>query len=185
MADGSTVQEIPQLKRGVRDVSFSADGSVIGITEDFSGHAFYYRVGEATPFQSLKPTGYSTPKLPMHRLLKDGKRVLGFGHMARSLSIWSLETGELLQPIKARSMYAAASTADDTRVAASTWSRLDYESISIHDLESGKQVDELAGYEKPVYDLCFSSDARQLAAALKGGTIVVWNLSERCRGVAR
>jgi hypothetical protein len=176
MKDGSTIQEIAAPKRGVEDIALSSDGKIVGITERHIGHGAYYRVGEKEPFQTLKPAGFGKPSVLEHRIMKDGDRVLGYGHMARNASVWSLKTGEMLRAIECRAQNKAVLSADETRIAASTWSTMDYESISIHDIETGKQIDELAGYQAPVYHLGFSPDGNALAAVLKGGTVLLWKL---------
>ena len=173
---GAIRRVLPVPRRGVASVAYSPDARVIGISEKHSGIGKYYRSGETNAFQTLTPQGFGSPRIESQHLLKDGSTVLGFGLLSRGLSIWDLGTGELSRSFRPRGHGIVALSPDESIVAAAATSHHDYQSVGVHDFGTGRRLDELGGFEAPLHALAFSPDGKALAANLKGGRILIWDL---------
>jgi WD40 repeat protein len=105
------------------------------------------------------------------------------GHLAvtgshdRTLRVWSLTDGELLQTIRMPAgpenvgqIYAVAMSPDGAVVAAGGWmSGTEEDSIYLFEPRTGKMTARIAGLPMSTTSLAFSSDGRYLAAGLGDG----------------
>jgi len=166
------ILELPAQARRVENLEFSPDGAVLAVMLQHDSSLHLFSTADGTKLKEIKPEPGAG--LLAVRFFADGKRLLAGGHMAGKASIWDVNEGRMLLKINTRGQYAIAISPDGALAAASTWSTMDYESISVHRTPDGEQILELGGYGDPVRSLCFSPDAGLLAATLKGGNVAVW-----------
>jgi WD40 repeat protein len=108
----------------------------------------------------------------------EANRYLVTGSDDKTARVWELSTGKLLRTIRAPigmgdegKLYSVAITPDGATVAASGWTRFDWEdshSIYLFDRETGRLTQRVDGMPNVVLHLVYSSDGRYLAATLGG-----------------
>jgi hypothetical protein len=128
----------------------------------------------------------------------------GFSSERVSISIWSAETGEIVQDVVlnpamnvfwretlSRSLVGVMAISHDRRFLAlaratgRSWDpRFDSTPIEIWEVASGEKRGELKGHG-PVVDLAFSPDNRCLASSSDDATILIWDLNRPLQPLKR
>jgi WD40 repeat protein len=67
-----------------------------------------------------------------------------------------------------------AFTPDGRWLASGSWDK----TVKIWDVETGHELQTLAGHNRPIYTVAFDSRGRWLAAGSQDGTIKLWQLGE-------
>ncbi|HET6770584.1 MAG TPA: BTAD domain-containing putative transcriptional regulator [Actinomycetota bacterium] len=172
VSTGRIVTTIPSLG-GIEDVAWSPDGRLLA-TGSFGGVTQI--VGRSgRPVATLRPeVGFQLNAVrfsPDGRLLATASYPTGRPNpSAAEVKIWDWREGEIVQRIRTWA-YGLAFDPSGARIATAGGSGL----TQIWDVETGREVQTLAGHSGSVFDVAFSPDGSSIATAGSDRTIRLWD----------
>lgn len=173
-----SVQEISDLKLALIGTHFSSQKDIIASVDEDDGKVGFWDVGKKQ--FSLK-LGSESENAETADIAIDGSTI-ALGHSDARVSIWDMNSGELLTTINqfrndeelVEAITIVKISPDASLVATAT----DYGTLSLWNLKTGEPVGQMVEYEvSDVIRISFSGDGARLVSVANdyAGTATIWN----------
>lgn len=168
------LSQIAEHQERINGIALSTDGTLFAAI-DAENRIILWDVTQNNLIHALTEADSSSVGWDLAFALDD--TILVSSNSLGQMSYWDVQTGELLERIKAHddAIYTLATSPDGKMIASGSGDSL----VRLWDAESHEELATLEGHTDWVRELAFSPDGRWLASGGHDTTVIVWQVEQQ------